>query len=246
MLGGKSDDRLQGFDQGLQAYSALARTRCERTWGLSPQALATVTAATGVALSASVGADVVYDLNVNASFGAGFGDYVLKISEPGVDRIATFEQYFSGSAFLVSRPILANGFQVLGYSGTLGAYASKLNASAIVSSGATNWYMNGLFFEDIGFDSNGQWDTDNESGYIGFRFLIQGNYHYGWAEVERLSSSSGKVLSWAYEDTAYAALKAGSTEPLNPVPEPSGLALLASGAAGIVALRRRRRSQQNR
>lgn len=78
--------------------------------------------------------------------------------------------------------------------------------------------------------------------YIGVRFNLGGGDLYGWIAL-RINSSdllTGDVLGWAYEDTG-AAIAAGATTGA-PVPEPSSLTLLAAGAAGLAALRRRRKN----
>lgn len=68
-----------------------------------------------------------------------------------------------------------------------------------------------------------------------------GNRVYGWAQVDVSSSDpfgSSTIVAWAYDDT-------GAAITLGAIPEPSGLALLAAGAAGGFAcfhrFRKRRR-----
>ena len=59
---------------------------------------------------------------------------------------------------------------------------------------------------------------------------------YGWIAVQKISNKAGKITAWAYEDSGLK-INVGDT---GPVPEPAtGLALLAPGAAGIAAYRRR-------
>jgi hypothetical protein len=92
-----------------------------------------------------------------------------------------------------------------------------------------------------GTSINGDWDANGETGYFGFRFVLEedspnalaGTTVYGWAEVQRLSESSGRVLEWAYDD-------AGDGILVGAIPEPGTLGMLALGAVGIAALRRRR------
>ena len=69
------------------------------------------------------------------------------------------------------------------------------------------------------------------TNYIGFKFhnASAGALNYGWAEV---NIGSLDVVQWAYENT-------GAPIMVGAVPEPSALALLAAGAAGLLAYRRR-------
>lgn len=81
-------------------------------------------------------------------------------------------------------------------------------------------------------------------GLAGVQFQIGGQTHYGWIRLQLdVSSSIGlpnqlTVRDWAYESIPGTAIAAGSI-----VPEPStfGLGCLAAGAAGVAALRRRKK-----
>ena len=78
----------------------------------------------------------------------------------------------------------------------------------------------------------------NGGGYLGVR-LQDGGLNYGWVEITNVDTASITIQSYAY-NTAGGNIKAGQTGP--PVPEPStiALALLASGAAGVMASRRKK------
>jgi hypothetical protein len=86
-----------------------------------------------------------------------------------------------------------------------------------------------------------------EVRYLGTRFVLGGNTHYGWIAV-RLNTDllSGVVEGYAYEACADTAIATGATSGgancgrPGDVPEPSSLALMAAGAAGLFALRRRK------
>lgn len=71
--------------------------------------------------------------------------------------------------------------------------------------------------------------------FVGFRFNIGANTHFGWL---RLSVGPGSIdfVSAAWENTPNTAIAAGA------VPEPGTLALLSIGAAGVLGtvIRRRR------
>ena len=84
----------------------------------------------------------------------------------------------------------------------------------------------------------GDFNTSAER-FLGVKFDLSGASFFGWVglEVEQ-HRLTARVTAWAYEDTG-APIRAGE------IPEPSPLALLAMGAAGIAALRRRTRVDAN-
>ena len=96
-------------------------------------------------------------------------------------------------------------------------------------------YANGNFFSASMMTSRGEWTHNNQTNYFGVSFEKEsGGKVYGWIQLERLTPSSGKVIAYAYEDD-------GTRIPAGAIPEPtSALALLALGAAGIAAYRRKR------
>ena len=75
--------------------------------------------------------------------------------------------------------------------------------------------------------------------FVGFKFLIGGLTHYGWAYID-IQPDTLTVDEWAYESVAGASIEV-------PVPEPAnaslGLGLLALGAAGVSGYKRRRKLQ---
>ena len=87
-----------------------------------------------------------------------------------------------------------------------------------------------------------QWQF-NATNYIGFRFLNEADtlIHYGWASVLVGATAIDPVRSVQqiyYESQANTGITVGDTG--SGVPEPSTAALLAAGAMGLLALRRRR------
>jgi MYXO-CTERM domain-containing protein len=89
-------------------------------------------------------------------------------------------------------------------------------------------------------------------GFAAFQFETAGGHKadYGWIQLEFTLGSNGladgvTVEDWAYDNTG-APIKAGQTTSSS-TPEPSrvAMALLAAGAAGVAALRRRRISARS-
>ena len=93
-----------------------------------------------------------------------------------------------------------------------------------------------LLASDRSFPSTGPFA--GVDGYLGIRFYIGANRHYGWIRLDLdngfPNQARGFLTEWAYNSTPNAPLAAGV------VPEPSPLALAALGAGGLLFLRRLR------
>jgi hypothetical protein len=95
----------------------------------------------------------------------------------------------------------------------------------------------------IGYDFNyGFAPGDN---LVGFRFDdgVGGGLNYGWA-VFNFDTTAGiaSITSWTYETIDDLGVHVGTTAGAAAVPEPSSLALLACGAAGLLSYRGRRKA----
>jgi hypothetical protein len=102
----------------------------------------------------------------------------------------------------------------------------------VASSFKTNWsYMDrpGWTTADSGWATG----EDGTSGFLGFTFDNAGTTNYGWLAVTyNAESQTLEIGDFAYEDSG-AGILAGA------IPEPSSLGLLALGASGLLARRRR-------
>jgi hypothetical protein len=81
--------------------------------------------------------------------------------------------------------------------------------------------------------------TQDVSGQFGFQFYDGGDVHYGWGSVVvdlTVQGQGFKITEAYYNTTSGLPIAVGAV----PVPEPSGAALLALGAAGVAAWKRRR------
>ena len=85
------------------------------------------------------------------------------------------------------------------------------------------------------------WDSSwgnfiGQSGkYLGVRFKIGDDIHFGWVQVDvNADANQATINGYGYQDVPGATAHAGT------VPEPGSLALLAIGAAGIAARRRKK------
>lgn len=72
------------------------------------------------------------------------------------------------------------------------------------------------------------------NAFIGIRFQINGNIHYGWIQVDNpFDVPGGTVTGFAYETSPGVSIVAGA------VPEPSSVIIFIIGAIGAWTLRRR-------
>lgn len=97
--------------------------------------------------------------------------------------------------------------------------------------------------------SGGAW-ANSTNRYMGFKFLIDGKVHYGWARLSvRVMRNKLRLTGYAYETIPNHQILAGQTSGLSastfapadrlaPAPEPASLGLLARGFDALAIWRR--------
>jgi len=224
---------------------------CQRR--LTSYAMAAAAAGVGtLALATPSEAEIVYTpTNVKIpvrTFQLGFG-YKLDLNGDGIADFELMNSTFAhgGNAFVA--PVV-QGNKVVGF----GSYASALVPGVTVGSGgpfahrAQGTFMANWIESSGVISSFGPW-RNTRNRYLGFKFLINGAVHFGWA---RLSVDTNHMLltGYAYETVANKAIVAGKTsggdetssgnpaDPGSQVASSATLGRLAQGAAGLFAWRR--------
>lgn len=214
---------------------------------LTAYATAATAAGVGVlALATPSQAEVVYT-PIHRQLRAVFEGppYKLDINGDGIPDFELINSTFGHGGNQSAKPGKQN--QVLG----AGPYASALDAGATIGpdgpfNGASAM---GFWVNNSGsITSRGPWENVRHR-YLGFKFVIAGEYHFGWA---RISLSYGLMMleGYAYETVPNQSIKAGqesgsaddatNISPTNSTAPATTATLgrLAQGAAGLVAWRR--------
>lgn len=132
--------------------------------------------------------------------------------------------------------VYANFFpgKVVGFFSGL-AYASALQKGDLIDASTTT---GGPFQASLAYGANNPNAefNDVEGALIGLEFPIAATSHFGWIRVT-IDNAAGTfvVNDWAYEDEPGVGINACE------IPEPGKLGLLAAGAAGVAAMRRRKK-----
>jgi MYXO-CTERM domain-containing protein len=157
----------------------------------------------------------------------------------------------NGSAFVKNSTGGRLLFRDTGAVGRLRKFSSGNKISANLGGPAGTW-ENGnvkLFSRLItaqGVTTGGGW-TASMPGFGGFEISTANHkVEYGWVRLAFIEGQGGlpvgiEALDWAY-DPSGAPVIAGQTSSPTPEPGTGALALLAAGAVGVSALRRRRQS----
>lgn len=136
------------------------------------------------------------------------------------------------------------GGSVLSYPGKFVSFSSGITYVTALGNGALIDSSSSFagFAASLAFGSsnpNAQFNTAN-GAFVGLTFPGGPNNYFGWVRVDIDNAAGSFVIrDWAYEDQP----GVGITTPAA-IPEPSSLAFLAAGAAGVGLMRRLRRSSK--
>lgn len=118
-----------------------------------------------------------------------------------------------------------------------------------IGSGQSIWKAGAYLFTYVGGVGQGvAKNFSSTSGQFGFRFTDAADTYYGWASmvVDGVSAGPGgqgfQITEAYYQSTPGGSINVGAV----PVPEPTGIALLAIGSAGVLAWRARREARPDR
>lgn len=118
-------------------------------------------------------------------------------------------------------------------------------ATNVILFTANRWSGGAALITSSGVNNIAGQFPNNVSGQFGFSFLEDGNRYYGWGSmvVNPTGNGDGFTITEAYyQGTPWTQIAVGQVP--QAVPEPSSIALLAIGAAGVTAWRARRKQAE--
>ena len=191
-------------------------------------------AAAGVAAgnaASDAEAVIIYSGLQNISIGQ-FGALNLNLDGDAYSDVLLKNYVFGGGNYQGAYVNFSPG-KLVGFSSGL-SYVSALGPGALIDATTVGPFVGSMAY---GAANPLAEFNDVTDAYIGVAFPIAAVNHYGWIRVD-VNNAAGTFLvkDWAYESEPGVGILAGH------IPEPGTLGMLAAGAAGVLALRRRRQA----
>jgi hypothetical protein len=195
----------------------------------------TAGAATAIGCAATT-QEAVADIHYSGPIGQFFSgnSAYFQLDQPG-DSINPFHTGSAGSGIALFFMYGVNAGSVAGFAANGFQYASRL-AAGVNLNGFANFVPGQGTMGYLGGYANSQWLSPG-TAFIGFRFDGGSGLQYGWA---RITTDGAPGNTFTLVDFAWADLGTQIAAGQTAIPEPGSLALLAVGAAGLVAWRRKR------
>jgi PEP-CTERM motif len=147
-------------------------------------------------------------------------------------------------AEVVGRPPVASVLVGSGQTPSHLHYAAKLGGNAAINSSVFGFGFHargqGLLGESFSGNHSGSW-KQGDTGFVGLAVFTSATSQpiFGWAEIHLGSDFDPTLIAWGFNSTP------GAPDFTPSLPEPSSLLLLASGAAGLAAYRRRQAQRRS-
>lgn len=207
-------------------------------------------AATALVSAATADAEIHYSGPVAVAFEADESKTVpFSLDQPG-DSMVFKHDTFNGAGMAYFKAVGLRSGAFLGtYSNFSYAYVFRLRAGQPISEGpftsqAGSGFNFGIMVDESGGSHGiGKWKKRG-IGFVGFRFNNGTGVQYGWARVQmgtRINNFRFKVLDYAYADPGESIDAGQTTSGTTDGLAEGSLGWLAVGAAGLAALRRKRR-----
>lgn len=247
----RSPEIGSSLDNALAAYGAHARALAFSV--RHPGQSIAHTAAVGAALALAPAADAAIQYSGVKNIllpSTHVGDNSINLNSAGpallVDSAVDFIFDINVSSVAFVKPDPFNG---LGYLGIVRENAQPARLGYGVAISAASTAGSTTLIGGLGGNWNGGTMSVDAAGFLGVGFNIANgsvtNLHYGWIRVGIGTNASGQptamtIYDWAWETAPETGIVAGL------IPEPSpvaDLALLAAGATGVAAWRRRKQAK---
>ncbi len=209
-------------------------------------------AGSALAMATSSAASIIYSgpENITASeAGPASGSSVKNLSIDGANfRLLAHYGMSNRNIGLLRLSALSNAS--VGHNNSGGI--QRLSSGQKISVGGPPWASQGrlrsVFKNGHGWSGSGGTFASGQTDFAGFRIKAGAgpfDFDYGWIRLVVHDNGNGypasvTAIDWAYNDSLGQSINAGEGAPSTPEPGTLSLALLAGGAAGVMAWRRRR------